>query len=47
MGTLDAAFVALEEPGADEDVTRDLVRKALVEADTADSMISNFRISGG
>ena len=34
MGALDAAFVALEEPGADEDMTRDLVRKALVEADT-------------
>ncbi|MFF5959276.1 hypothetical protein [Streptomyces luteogriseus] len=34
MGALDAAFVALEESGADEDVTRDRVRKALVEADT-------------
>ncbi|MEW2807535.1 hypothetical protein AB0929_10520 [Streptomyces massasporeus] len=34
MGALDAAFVALEEPGADENMTRDLVRKALVEADT-------------
>ncbi|MFH8500284.1 hypothetical protein [Streptomyces coeruleorubidus] len=34
MGALDAAFVALEEPGADEDTTRDLVRKALIEADT-------------
>ncbi|MBB4713375.1 hypothetical protein BJ965_003257 [Streptomyces luteogriseus] len=34
MGALDAAFVALEESGADEDETRDRVRKALVEADT-------------
>jgi hypothetical protein len=34
MGALDAAFVTLEEPGADEDTTRDLVRKALIEADT-------------
>ncbi|NEE12593.1 hypothetical protein G3M58_39830 [Streptomyces sp. SID7499] len=33
MGALDAAFVALEEPGADGDVTRDLVRKALADAD--------------
>ncbi|MFI0270586.1 hypothetical protein [Streptomyces luteogriseus] len=35
MGALDAAFVALEEPGADEDMTRELVRKALVDADTS------------
>jgi hypothetical protein len=34
MGALDAAFVALEGTGADDDTTRDLVRKALVEADT-------------
>ncbi|MFR0358964.1 hypothetical protein [Streptomyces sediminimaris] len=33
MAALDAAFVALEEPGADDDATRELVRKALVEAD--------------
>jgi hypothetical protein len=33
MAALDAAFVALEEPGADDDVTRETVRKALVEAD--------------
>ncbi|MFH9713069.1 hypothetical protein ACH4MW_37565 [Streptomyces luteogriseus] len=35
MGALDAAFVALEEPGVDEDMTRGLVRKALVDADTS------------
>ncbi|MFD7240937.1 hypothetical protein [Streptomyces massasporeus] len=35
MGALDAAFVALEEPGADEDMTRELVRKALADADTS------------
>ncbi|MER7841352.1 hypothetical protein ABTY98_37090 [Streptomyces sp. NPDC096040] len=34
LAALDAAFVALEEPGADDDATRELVRKALVEADT-------------
>ncbi|MCX5050243.1 hypothetical protein OG895_23590 [Streptomyces sp. NBC_00201] len=34
MGALDAAFVALEEPGEDDAATRELVRKALVEADT-------------
>jgi hypothetical protein len=33
MAALDAAFVALEEPGADDDATRETVRKALVEAD--------------
>lgn len=33
MAALDAAFVALEKPGADDDATRELVRKALVEAD--------------
>ncbi|MFF7891405.1 hypothetical protein ACFZDI_05570 [Streptomyces sp. NPDC007907] len=35
MGALDAAFVALEEPGADEEMARDLVRKALADADTS------------
>ncbi|MFE5397339.1 hypothetical protein ACFQ9U_22630 [Streptomyces sp. NPDC056568] len=35
MAALDAAFVALEEPGPDDDATRDLVRTALVEADPA------------
>ena len=34
MGALDAAFVALEEPGADDDATRDLVREAVTGADT-------------
>ncbi|MCX4882784.1 MULTISPECIES: hypothetical protein [unclassified Streptomyces] len=34
MAALDAAFVALEEPGEDDDATRELVRKALVEADS-------------
>lgn len=33
MAALDAAFVALEEPGADDDATRETVRKALLEAD--------------
>ncbi|MDT9701470.1 hypothetical protein [Streptomyces sp. P17] len=33
MAALDAAFVALEEPGADDDATRENVRKALAEAD--------------
>ncbi|MFF7732405.1 hypothetical protein [Streptomyces sp. NPDC007984] len=33
MGALDAAFVALEKPRADDDETRDLVREALTEAD--------------
>ncbi|MGW1727376.1 hypothetical protein ACWCQK_31220 [Streptomyces sp. NPDC002306] len=33
MAALDAAFVALDEPGADDDATRVLVDKALVEAD--------------
>ncbi|SNX63195.1 hypothetical protein SAMN06272735_4997 [Streptomyces sp. TLI_55] len=33
MGALDAAFVALEEPGADDEAARDAVRKALAEAD--------------
>ncbi|MFF8399440.1 hypothetical protein [Streptomyces sp. NPDC016172] len=43
MGALDAAFVALEEPGADDDTTRDLVRKALTDADTGlkDSTVSS------
>ncbi|MEU3841772.1 hypothetical protein AB0E88_17285 [Streptomyces sp. NPDC028635] len=35
MAALDAAFVALEEPGADDDAARENVRKALVEADPA------------
>ncbi|MGW7818686.1 hypothetical protein ACWGLF_11215 [Streptomyces puniciscabiei] len=35
MAALDAAFVALEEPGADDDATKEFVRKALVEADPA------------
>ncbi|MGV9890304.1 hypothetical protein [Streptomyces sp. NPDC003395] len=34
MAALDAAFVALEEPAADDDATRESVRKALVEADS-------------
>lgn len=33
MAALDAAFVALEEPGADDDALRENVRKALVRAD--------------
>ncbi|MFD9001853.1 hypothetical protein ACFV0T_12910 [Streptomyces sp. NPDC059582] len=33
MAALDAAFVALDEPGPDDDATRALVDKALVEAD--------------
>ncbi|MFF7450636.1 MULTISPECIES: hypothetical protein [unclassified Streptomyces] len=33
MAALDAAFVALEEPGADDEATRELVRTALVRAD--------------
>ncbi|CCK28246.1 hypothetical protein BN159_3867 [Streptomyces davaonensis JCM 4913] len=33
MAALDAAFVALDEPGQSDDATRDVVRKALVEAD--------------
>ncbi|MDQ0930244.1 hypothetical protein [Streptomyces turgidiscabies] len=33
MAALDAAFVALEEPGEDDDATRELVRAALTEAD--------------
>ncbi|MFJ2819417.1 MULTISPECIES: hypothetical protein [unclassified Streptomyces] len=33
MGALDAAFVALEEPGADDEATRATVRTALTEAD--------------
>ncbi|WP_395575339.1 hypothetical protein [Streptomyces sp. BK79] len=33
MAALDAAFVALEEPGPDDDATRELVREAVVEAD--------------
>jgi hypothetical protein len=33
MAALDAAFVALEEPGEDDDATRETVRKALLEAD--------------
>ncbi|MEV0981303.1 hypothetical protein [Streptomyces sp. NPDC049915] len=44
MAALDAAFVALEEPGADDDATRESVRKALVEADPAlqDPDLSRF-----
>ncbi|MFF9097232.1 hypothetical protein ACF1AX_29430 [Streptomyces sp. NPDC014802] len=34
MAALDAAFVALEEPAADDDATRESVRKALMEADS-------------
>lgn len=34
MAALDAAFVALEEPGVDDDATRENVRKALTQADT-------------
>ncbi|GGL73450.1 hypothetical protein GCM10010129_16340 [Streptomyces fumigatiscleroticus] len=33
MAALDAAFVALEKPGPDDDATRELVRRALTEAD--------------
>ncbi|MGY6024994.1 hypothetical protein [Streptomyces spinosirectus] len=33
MAALDAAFVALEEPGSDDDTTREAVRKTLIEAD--------------
>ncbi|MFC9463349.1 hypothetical protein [Streptomyces coelicoflavus] len=33
MAALDAAFVALEEPGPDDRATRDLVRQALTAAD--------------
>ncbi|MFE0672604.1 hypothetical protein [Streptomyces sp. NPDC058867] len=34
MAALDAAFVALEEPGADDDATRETVHKAVTEADS-------------
>ena len=33
LAALDAAFTALEQPGQDDDATRDTVRKALTEAD--------------
>ncbi|MFD4610686.1 hypothetical protein [Streptomyces sp. NPDC058451] len=44
MAALDAAFVALEEPGADDDETRALVRKALAEtdADLKDPQLAQF-----
>lgn len=44
MAALDAAFVALEEPGADDDATRDSVRKALVDADAklTDPVLGQF-----
>lgn len=44
MAALDAAFVALEEPGADDEATRELVRKALVQADAGlvDSALGQF-----
>ncbi|GAB2780203.1 hypothetical protein GCM10027073_11120 [Streptomyces chlorus] len=45
MAALDTAFVALKEPGPDDDATRELVRKALVEADTGlrDQALDRFR----